>query len=421
MCLKIKLVYFTKILLVSSLVVLIVGCENGKVNKETIKSTYFGMHIQNTANFSLPSNINGNLGYGSVRFWDTGTKWLNLEPEKGKFDFERLDQMVFEAEAHNQEILLTLGQPPKWATGNVSDSRFGENYNSIPPTSIEDWRNYVKAVGERYKGKIKAYEIWNEANMKGFYSGSIEELVTLTREANHILKEIDPNIKIVSPGMANGMAGVQFLGDYLKAGGDQFIDVISVHLYVNPSPPEKMIPLIKNYRKVIEDTTPKHLPIWNTEFTWVNFIMDKKLNNSNVMPDEMASSYLSRTLLIGLGMGIERNYFYGMEYPISKIRLIDLSDPRWIELPGIAYRNITSWLTGATVEDFSHKEGYYLLKVELKDRKEGVIAWTEGSKKKIKLPSDFSEGSYCSAIGEINSYLDGEIYLTTIPVLVYKE
>ncbi|PKG23715.1 GH39 family glycosyl hydrolase [Niallia nealsonii] len=417
---SVKISYLKKIFLIFLMILLLsTGCQNKKQHQ--ISSTYFGMHIQNPNNYSLHSNTMGNLGYGSVRFWDTGTKWLNLEPQKGKYDFKKLDQLVSAALDNNQEILLTLGQPPSWATGNKSISEYGDNYNSIPPANIEDWRKYVKTVGERYKGKITAYEIWNEVNIKGFYSGSIEELVTLTKEANYILKKIDPNIIIVSPGMANGMEGVHFLEAYLKAGGIQFVDAISVHLYVNPYPPEEMIPLIKNYRQVVDETSSKQMPIWNTEFTWVNFTMDKEINNSTIMPDELASSYLARALLIGIGMEIERNYFYGLDYSTSKIQLVDLLNQKSIKLPGVAYRNVSSWLIGASIRNFSHKEGYYLLNIKLKDGKKGIIAWAEKSEKKIKLPPGFSEGNYFSTIGEINTYSGGEIYLTNMPVLVYKD
>ncbi|MEW4209500.1 glycosyl hydrolase [Priestia megaterium] len=415
----VKIMYFIKILLIGSLL-LFVGCENEKKNEDRIKKTYFGMHLQNPNIFSSTLNSPHNLGYGTIRLWDTGTKWRNLEINKGEFDFTRLDQMVSEATQYNQEILLTLGQPPNWATGGKSLSWYGENYNSIPPNSIEDWKNYLKTVGERYKGKIQYYEIWNEANVKGFYSGSVEDLVNLTNEANKVLKEIDPNIKIVSPSMADGQAGVEFLNKFLKAGGGEFIDVISLHLYVNPSPPEEVISLIRKYKEVINRNNFKDLPIWNTEFTWVNFMLDGEIEKSKIMPDELAAAYLSRMLLINASMDIERSYFYGMDYESSKIRLIERSNPRWILLPGIAYKNIASWLTGAVIEDFSQEKGYYLLTFESKEGEKGIIAWTEYSKKKIKLPSGFLEGKYYSTIGEINNYSDGEIYLTGMPVLIYE-
>jgi beta-glucosidase/6-phospho-beta-glucosidase/beta-galactosidase len=44
---------------------------------------------------------------------------------------------------------------------------------------MDYWRTFVRAVATRYKGQIEAYEIWNEPNLKMFWTGSVEQLVTI--------------------------------------------------------------------------------------------------------------------------------------------------------------------------------------------------------------------------------------------------
>jgi hypothetical protein len=395
---------------------LLSGCE---VEKNVIQREFFGMHIANsTKNSSIITPFH-NLGYGSVRFWDTRTNWRHIEPEKGTFNFETLDQMVANAKENNQEILMTLGHPPNWATGGISLSKYGQHYNSIPPENMEDWRNYVKELGQRYKGKIKYYEIWNEPNVKDFFSGSMEDLVTLTKEAKGVLKKIDPEIKIVSPSPTG--KSTEFLDEFLKAGGKNYVDIIGVHLYIYPSTPEEMIPLITNYKEVMKSNKVDDLPLWNTEFTWVTYMLDEHEVDSKIMPNVLASSYLARSLLINIGMGLERSFFYGMDYRASKIRLIDLEDPRWLMLPGITYKNLTSWLTGAELIDFTYKDGKYVLTILSTEGKEGIIAWTDELEKKFSLPSGYKDGKYYSVIGEIDKYEDGWILLTNMPVFIYKD
>ncbi|PGY12677.1 endo-1,4-beta-xylanase [Bacillus sp. AFS031507] len=426
---KISLSYVIKVSVIIPLL-LLASCEDQDNQERVVKKNYFGMHIGNSTKFSPIVTPYHNQGYGSVRFWDTNTNWRQLEPQKGHFNFEKLDQMVSTAIKNHQEILMTLGQPPNWATGGKSSSKYGENYNSLPPTDIRDWSNYVKTIGNRYKGKIKFFEVWNEPNIINFYSGSMEELVSLTREANYVLKKIDPNIKIVSPSTTDRNTGPKFLDGFLKAGGKEFVDVIGVHLYVSPALPEEAIPLIQDYRKVMANNNVGHLPLWDTEFTWLNFKLNGTeksigLNETSViMPTKLASSYLARSLLIGLGMGVERRFFYGLDYPASKIRLIDLKDPQRLLLPGKTYKNITTWLTDSTIQDFSYKflEEIYVMSILSSEGKKGIIAWTEGSKKILKLPSEFKkEGEYVSVIGENDEYSDGKVVLTNIPILVYED
>lgn len=410
--------WFIKVLLISTLFVL--GSCDSK-SKDAIRSNFFGIHINNSKSPSTGAALNDNLGNGSIRLWDARVSWRHLEPQKGKFNFEILDGLVARATKNNQEIVLTMGQPPDWATGGKALTPFGTGYNSLPPENIEDWRSYVRTVGERYKGQIKYYEIWNEPNLKDFYSGSIIELVNLTREANQILKRIDPENKVISPSVTGDAT---YLNDYLRLGGSRVVDIIGVHLYVSPELPEKSISMIKKYKEVMLKNKVGELPLWNTEWTWLNFRLDGKLNDTQLMPETMASAYLARQFFIDVGMGIDRSFFYGFNYGASKIRLVDGTNPKWILMPSVAYKNVTSWLTGAEVLDFSYnnRKDIYKLSILSSEGKKAIIIWTKNSLKEFKIPSDFDEeGKYYSVIGEVKEYHKRKVQLTDIPIIVYEQ
>ncbi|MDQ0226820.1 GH39 family glycosyl hydrolase [Metabacillus niabensis] len=407
---KLKLYFFIKVIVV---LFLLVGCGTAKV--EVVESSFFGMHVRD---INTPTH---NLGYGAVRLWDTKTNWRHIEKQKGNFDFNRLDNLVNNAVKQNQDILLTLGQPPNWSTDGKSSSNYGENYNSIPPRDIEDWKSFVKVLGERYKGKIKYYEIWNEPNLNDFYSGSINELVTLTKEANHILKSIDSEIKIVSPSPTGKTMGVEFLDQFLESGGGKYVDIIGVHLYVYPSEPEEMISLISKYKNIMKKNNVEDLPIWNTEFTWVKYNSNGKLIESKQMPDKLGASYLSRSLLLNIGMRVERAYFYGLDYPASKIRLINLENQSNLLLPGEVYKNIISRLLGAQILDFKYKNEVYVLSFISSKGKKGLALWTTNTKVKYNLPSEFIKGESYSVIGKKVPINGKSINLTDMPIFIYEE
>ena len=111
------------------------------------------------------------VGFGTLRLWDDlqGTTWAELEPAKGVWNWALLDNFVEAAEEHGvSDILLTLGQTPGWASSSP-DTASGLFVLSAgapaPPADIQDWRDYVTAVAQRYKGRIRYYEIWNEPNI----------------------------------------------------------------------------------------------------------------------------------------------------------------------------------------------------------------------------------------------------------------
>ncbi len=57
----------------------------------------------------------------------------------------------------------------------------------------------MRTVATRYKGVIHSYEIWNEPNLKGTFTGDTKAMLELSRSAYQVLKSVDPTIIVVSP------------------------------------------------------------------------------------------------------------------------------------------------------------------------------------------------------------------------------
>ena len=51
---------------------------------------------------------------GAVRLWDSGVTWREIETIPGVFDFSRLDAQVDTARANGADVLLVLGQTPRF-------------------------------------------------------------------------------------------------------------------------------------------------------------------------------------------------------------------------------------------------------------------------------------------------------------------
>src|SRR5262249_30178829 len=127
------------------------------------------------------------------RLWDAGVTWPELEPSKGQWEFGRLDRYVSLARQHGTGILLTLGGSPPWASARPQvPSHYTPGFTA-EPADLNDWRTYVRTVASRYKGRIQAYEIWNEPNLKDFWSGTTDQMLTLTKEAAEIIHSLDAN------------------------------------------------------------------------------------------------------------------------------------------------------------------------------------------------------------------------------------
>ena len=294
-------------------------------NDRSIPLQYFGLHIHRAdAGTAWP-----NVPFGSWRLWDAYVGWAQLEPERDKWDFSRLDRYVAMANITNVEILLPLAMTPRWASSRPDEASAYRPGNAAEPALIEDWRHYVSTLGRRYKGKIRQYEIWNEPSDRKHYTGDVDTLVRLTCEAHRILKEIDSANVIVSPASAGGGGHIAYLDRFLAAGGKNCVDVVAHHFYVFRQPPEAMLPLVRDVRAVMKKHGIGHLPLWNTETGWW-------IANGDGTPDhpmvanggwkklsleQESGDYLIRSFLLARVEGVDRFYWYSWDnrYGLSMV------------------------------------------------------------------------------------------------------
>jgi Glycosyl hydrolases family 39 len=230
---------------------------------------------------------------GTMRLWDTSTTWADLEPQKGVWDFTILDRFVNLAESRQQQVLLTLGQSPAWATSNPTERNYSGLGSVYAPTSIEDWRNMVKVLTTRYKGRIDAYEIWNEPNDGNFGKLSIAQLEQLTEVASQQIRANDPAAKVVSASPYS----VGYLSDYLAAGMADFVDIIGYHVYNNT--PENMLSELSNVRYTLADFGVTK-PLWMTEGG----------SGDELQPEAATADALLRWSLVSTASGLERSFWY---------------------------------------------------------------------------------------------------------------
>lgn len=279
---------------------------------------YFGLHIHRADQGTAWPNV----PFGSWRLWDAYVTWANIQPASNVWDFSRLDRYVAMAQLTKVELLLPLANTPQWAAARPFEHSAYKPGNASEPGNIEDWRRYVKALGERYKGKIRYYEIWNEPNIKHHFSGSIEKLVELTCEASQILKSIDPLNKVVSPSATAGAKDhIDYLDRFLVAGGRQCIDIVGHHFYVPNAGPEQMVPLIRQVKSVMSKNGIQNKPLWNTETGWwvangdgtPDHQMVAKGGWKKLSLETESGDYLFRALLLGRAEGVERFYWYSWD------------------------------------------------------------------------------------------------------------
>jgi hypothetical protein len=104
---------------------------------------------------------------------------------------------------------------------------------------MSDWGDFVYALAKRYKGKIAAYEVWNEPNLArewGDKPPSAAEYVKLLQVAHQAVKLGDPNALVITGGLSpttdlsdRARADVVYLREMYSAGAKGTFDLLGVH------------------------------------------------------------------------------------------------------------------------------------------------------------------------------------------------
>jgi hypothetical protein len=309
-----------------------------------IPDTAFGLHVNGIVQTAPEPGV-----LTSVRLWDAGVRWDEVEPARGQYRWDDLDAAVANAEASGAtDILYVLGSTPRWAARNPDEpGLYGPGTTSLP-AQTSDFVDFTRQVAKRYEGRITAYQIWNEANTRSFYEGDWVALAKLTRRAYDTVKLVDPNALVVGasstviPGKL--FQTESFFVRYARAihaAGDP-VDAMAVHLYpVDTSKgPEARVGSIRAAQRVMNRVGIDR-PLWDTEVSYG----DRRPGLPQVVPDpQTAATYVARTYVDSVRLGIERTYWYGWD---SHVLGIDLTDDSGVTPAGTAFLTVRDWLTGA--------------------------------------------------------------------------
>jgi LysM repeat protein len=102
--------------------------------------------------------------------------WSTLEPIKGEFDFSQLDAVVDALNEAGINILLTVRSAPRWAFTPITLPDGTLNPEAGPPDNPADFEAFMTALASRYTGRVQAYEIWNEPNLRREWNSATHPL-----------------------------------------------------------------------------------------------------------------------------------------------------------------------------------------------------------------------------------------------------
>jgi polysaccharide biosynthesis protein PslG len=305
---------------------------------QRVKATFFGMHDGDPTSWPAAP-------VGNIRLWDSGVSWREIETANGVFDFSRLDAEINTARAHGARVLLVLGQTPRFhSTRPGKRGSYGLGAASMPTQS--SWTSYVYRVVNRYKGRGVDYQVWNEANVAGYWNGSAAQMAKLTRWTSRIVNNNDSAANVVAPALATRLTGQRsWLRSFYaqRTGGKKvsaYVDAVSLNLYPMPKQaPEASMKLLAASRVMLSRAGVSK-PIWNTE---INYGLLGGGTASNISRAKEAS-FMARTLVLNAQNNVKRMFWYAWDLQNLANTQLTYTNGSSLTRAGTAYKVVRGWL-----------------------------------------------------------------------------
>lgn len=262
-----------------------------------------GMHFNNIPE-SVPKT-------DWVRLWDCGVTWRDIHKGPDNYDWSRLDYLV--NLYSDRKILYVFASTPQWLASHPNQGHFapwlGPGSNSLPK-DIEEWNKFVWNVATRYKGKIHAYQIWNEPQLVDFMYPwnfrSINKLASMTFRANRTIKSIDNQSIVLSaavlprPSSGGMKRGSKYLKSLKRKGWP--VDAIACHIYPEINTRANRWSVLLEEVKTEVNRLGGPSKIWVTETNY-NLL-------GPIIPDHVAKSLIVQTYAKSKGVPV---FWYGWD------------------------------------------------------------------------------------------------------------
>ncbi len=234
----------------------LVGCERNTAVSEPatispenqyFQSPEYGIHLNQwwRVDDLYPRDLQftNDIGFGWVK---QSIPWRDVEGHnKGEYNWYHPDQIVQHTEDAGLKLLVRIDRQPLWSVqGFLPSEAITENQ---PPYNYQDFGDFCGAMAERYKGRIAAYQVWNEPNLSREWGNVSPDPVAYTellKVCYEAIKAHDSEAIVISAGLAPtgtpppaAMPDVEFLQGMYDAGASDYFDVLGLNAPGYKAPP----------------------------------------------------------------------------------------------------------------------------------------------------------------------------------------
>lgn len=187
--------------------------------------------------------------------------WDGIETQKDNYTWGFWDDYVrIAVDEYGITLIPYICYTPAWnSTGDTT------NFWNHTPKDYEEFGEFVFDLVTRFKDRIKSWELWNEADIKAYWSGDAEDYARLTKIGSQAVRRADPNAIVVLAGLAGHTEFIRTL--FRDFDLSPYVDVVNLHSYCETweeKPLESLVGYVNTVADIIK-TYGNNQSIWMAE------------------------------------------------------------------------------------------------------------------------------------------------------------
>ncbi len=321
-------------------------------------------------------------GFGWIR---ERFSWGEVEPQRGHFVWGKYDQCTDAEVAHGLHVYDIFHAIPAWARADHATDRF--------PDDLRDAYQFTKRLAEHYRGKVRVWEVWNEAD-GGFSVDLADQYAAFLKACYLGFKAGDPNVRVTQVSMA-APAG-RYEEDLYRNDTEDYFDIFNYHIYADPldypARAEGHFALLRRFGIGGK-------PVWVTEAGIPLHVV-----NGGLPWDEQRqqTDFIPKAYAMSLASGVTKHFFFVFPHYIEPGIEWGVLTPDLLPYPGYCALAASVHLLG---------QARYLGRIpiagDLKTFAQAfdnghsatIVIWRNGEDRKVKLPTELTQSHVFNAVG----------------------
>jgi len=226
--------------------------------------------------------------------------WGGVQPKDEGFQWDRYETVASALAGQGVHVYQIFHDSPGWTHPGDERTRCPDDLRTV--------YRFARAAGEHFKGRILAWEPWNEPDIS-FFPDLADRYAGVQKAAYLGFKAADPELMVLSCSLCAGPGG--FAHNLFECGIADYYDIFNYHVYANPKDYPR---LIKGYLDLAAQYGCGDRPGWLTE---AGIHLKHEQGELSWESQQRQAEFAPRSIVMSLASGTDRHFFFVLPHYVE--------------------------------------------------------------------------------------------------------